>query len=198
MLSLVVLGCLFATVANAQGPIVSVQQGKVEGFTSDNLSQFLGIPFAAPPLVYVSSILHRLTSFSVGHLRLNLPAQPLPFNGTCMHLIFLSHYSLTRIVQALAKGAPCPQQSNTSSAPFNNIIAANPETLGVLFASGPSSPQGQEDCVHFHFTPLRRLYIFFHRSYSRCPRSGWDYRFLKITCPLCMPPTFSSTCMTKL
>ena len=49
MLSLVVLGYVLATVANAQGPIVSIQQGKVEGFTSDNLTQFLGIPFAAPP-----------------------------------------------------------------------------------------------------------------------------------------------------
>ena len=49
MLSLIVLGCLLAAVTNAQGPIVSVQQGKVQGFTSDNLTQFLGIPFAAPP-----------------------------------------------------------------------------------------------------------------------------------------------------
>jgi hypothetical protein len=50
MLSLIVLGCLLATVvATGHGPIVSVQQGKVQGFTSDNLTQFLGIPFAAPP-----------------------------------------------------------------------------------------------------------------------------------------------------
>jgi hypothetical protein len=49
MLPLTVLGCLLAAVANAQGPIVSVQQGKVQGFTSGNLNQFLGIPFAAPP-----------------------------------------------------------------------------------------------------------------------------------------------------
>jgi hypothetical protein len=45
----VVLGCLLAAVGNAQGSIVSVQQGKVQGFTSDTLTQFLGIPFAAPP-----------------------------------------------------------------------------------------------------------------------------------------------------
>ena len=30
-------------------PVVRTQQGNVQGFTSGNLTQFLGIPFAAPP-----------------------------------------------------------------------------------------------------------------------------------------------------
>jgi hypothetical protein len=40
-----------AAVINAQSttPVVSIQKGTVQGYTTGSLTQFLGIPFAAPP-----------------------------------------------------------------------------------------------------------------------------------------------------
>jgi hypothetical protein len=74
-------------------------------------------------------------------------------------LFVFSHYSLIHccVVQALEKGAQCPQQTNTSSAAFNNIIGTIiPGGLGALFGAAPSS----EDCAHNHFMSLRRLHVF--------------------------------------
>ena len=100
------------------------------------------------------------------------------------------------IVQALAKGAQCAQQTNTRSAAFNNSLAEIPSELRALF--GPLVSPGQEDCMHNLFTSLRRLYISLYRSDSRYHRSAWDYRFFKIACPLGMPPTFAAIFMTNL
>ncbi|KAF9001315.1 Alpha/Beta hydrolase protein [Cyathus striatus] len=59
------IGLALISVA-AQDPIVQLLYGTFQGSTTGDLDQFLGIPFAAPP---------------VGNLRLNLPQPPVPFNG---------------------------------------------------------------------------------------------------------------------
>jgi hypothetical protein len=52
LLKLVWIVAFAFTIGNAlesASPTVTIQQGIVQGFTNGNLSQFLGIPFAAPP-----------------------------------------------------------------------------------------------------------------------------------------------------
>ncbi|KAJ7238724.1 carotenoid ester lipase precursor [Mycena rebaudengoi] len=127
---------LFAAVvvitAQSTAPIVSIQQGTVQGFTTGSLTQFLGIPFAAPP---------------IDLLRLHLPAPAQPFNGT---------------FQALSKGPACPQQSGALSPAFTafinnpilNILAALTSAIGNLLkvlglgsSTAPVVPEPQEDCL---------------------------------------------------
>jgi hypothetical protein len=73
--------------------------------------------------------------------------------------VFLSHYFRhCCIVQALAKGAQCPQQTNTSSDAFNNSPEDVLSGFSGLLEAGIALP-GQEDCVHNHFTSFRRLHI---------------------------------------
>ncbi|KAJ7220049.1 carotenoid ester lipase precursor [Mycena pura] len=125
---------LLATFSKAQStaPVVSIQQGNVQGFTSGSLTQFLGIPFAAPPL---------------GALRLALPAPPHPFNGT---------------FQAASKGPACPQQSGSLSSAFTavvdnpvlDLLAILSAVVGDLLSllglgppTTPVAPEPQEDCL---------------------------------------------------
>ncbi|KAF5314859.1 hypothetical protein D9619_007082 [Psilocybe cf. subviscida] len=77
-------------------PVVRLNYGAFQGNVSGDLVQFLGMPFAAPP---------------VGHLRFALPAPPIPFKG---------------IRNATSFGAACFQQklSVPPALPFS--IAKNP------------------------------------------------------------------------
>ncbi|CCL98520.1 uncharacterized protein FIBRA_00519 [Fibroporia radiculosa] len=64
----------------ATDPIVNISYGAFQGSTSGNVAQFLGIPFAQPP---------------IGSLRFGLPQPPEPLEG---------------IQQATSFGPACPQQ----------------------------------------------------------------------------------------
>jgi para-nitrobenzyl esterase len=55
--------------AAAAGPIVQTASGPVQGFLNNNIAEFLGIPYAAPP---------------VGKLRWNPPQPPAPWKKTLM------------------------------------------------------------------------------------------------------------------
>ncbi|KAF5315372.1 hypothetical protein D9619_007119 [Psilocybe cf. subviscida] len=82
-------GCLFVQSINAApsppnaGPVVKLNYGAFQGNATGNVVQFLGMPFAAPPL---------------GPLRFAPPQPPIPFAG---------------IRQATAFGAACFQQQST-------------------------------------------------------------------------------------
>ncbi|KAF8970831.1 carotenoid ester lipase precursor [Flammula alnicola] len=82
LFSLLALSALsLVRVSLAVGPSVKLDSGTFTGIASGSVSQFLGIPFAQPP---------------IGDLRLRLPQPNLPYNGT--HL-------------ATAFGPACPQQN---------------------------------------------------------------------------------------
>ncbi|PPQ98066.1 hypothetical protein CVT26_003292 [Gymnopilus dilepis] len=71
---------VFVDGAALVGPTVKLDSGTFTGITAGGVSQFLGIPFAQPP---------------VGDLRLRLPQPNLPYNGTHLATTF---------------GPACPQQ----------------------------------------------------------------------------------------
>ncbi|CCM06340.1 uncharacterized protein FIBRA_08594 [Fibroporia radiculosa] len=75
-----VLGVPMGARDTAAGPIVNITYGAFQGLTSGGVSQFLGIPFAKPP---------------IGALRFGLPEPPDPLEG---------------IQQATSFGPSCPQQ----------------------------------------------------------------------------------------
>ncbi|TDL16440.1 sterol esterase [Rickenella mellea] len=70
-------------VQNAAAPVVTLSYGKFQGMTSGGLTQFLGMPFARPP---------------VGNLRFAPPEPPIPFKD---------------IRQATSFGNECPQEPVT-------------------------------------------------------------------------------------
>ncbi|KAF8987707.1 carotenoid ester lipase precursor [Cyathus striatus] len=71
----------------SQGQVVTLDYGSFQGTVDGNLTKFLGVPFAAPP---------------VGKLRFAPPQSPLPFSG---------------IHQATNFGTACPQQAANISIP---------------------------------------------------------------------------------
>ncbi|KAA1472208.1 alpha/beta-hydrolase [Dentipellis sp. KUC8613] len=68
-------------------PVVKLDNGTFTGRTSDNVNEFLGIPFALPP---------------IGDLRFRLPVPHAPYTGT---------------YNATAYGFACPQQDSNTSFP---------------------------------------------------------------------------------
>lgn len=96
----------------ASGPVVQTDKGKVEGFLNDNVAEFLGIPYAAPP---------------VGDLRWTPPKPHAPWNTT---------------LQATAYGARCAQittlgvfagpATNNEDCLFLNVFTPNLSTTANL------------------------------------------------------------------
>ncbi|KAF8815491.1 carotenoid ester lipase precursor [Phlegmacium glaucopus] len=83
-----------------EGPVVQLSYGSFQGNATGDLVNFLGIPFAAPP---------------VGNLRFALPKPPLKFAG---------------VHQATSFGAACPQQLvNISIIPGSGSISGGPAAI---------------------------------------------------------------------
>ncbi|KAI0942553.1 hypothetical protein AcW1_003150 [Taiwanofungus camphoratus] len=104
MLQLVLLSSLFVSMSVLTGSFallpdttVTLSYGSFQGVAEGNISSFLGMPFAQPPL---------------GNLRFAPPQEPQPFHG---------------VRQAVEYGAACPQQAQTIPAglPFN-LSASRP------------------------------------------------------------------------
>jgi para-nitrobenzyl esterase len=78
----------------AGGPIVRTSEGPVQGFQTKGITEFLGIPYAAPP---------------VGNLRWMPPVSPAPW---------------TTVLQATAFGSNCPQTNTlaTFAGPVNTTV----------------------------------------------------------------------------
>jgi para-nitrobenzyl esterase len=86
-----ITSALFALVGAASAAptaLVRTQQGWVQGFTSGDLEQFRGVPYAAPP---------------VGALRWRPPEAPKPYAGG--------------VLQATSFAAPCAQARATAGLP---------------------------------------------------------------------------------
>ncbi|KJA16248.1 hypothetical protein HYPSUDRAFT_219571 [Hypholoma sublateritium FD-334 SS-4] len=81
ILSIISAMLSFLDAASAIGPTVKLDNGTFTGITAGGVSQFLGIPFAQPP---------------VGNLRLQLPQPNLPYNDAFLATTF---------------GPACPQQN---------------------------------------------------------------------------------------
>jgi carboxylesterase type B len=96
LLSLAFLLGAGVNAAPSSNPIVRLSYGAFQGNTTGNLVEFLGMPFAAPP---------------VGDLRFAPPVPPVPFSG---------------VHQATSFGAACFQQSSSLSAlgPVGNAVAS--------------------------------------------------------------------------
>jgi para-nitrobenzyl esterase len=99
------------TTTSASGaPLVTVQQGTLQGTVVNTTREFLGIPYAAPP---------------VGNLRFAPPQPPVPWTG---------------IRQATAFGSPCPQPPNPFNVPGTqsedclslNVYAPSGKNLPVM------------------------------------------------------------------
>ena len=86
----VTLVCLAPLAARAQSPVVPTQYGPVQGTTVGAVNEWLGIPYAAPP---------------VGQLRWYPPQPPAPFTGT---------------YQATQFGSSCPQGISQFGRPSTN------------------------------------------------------------------------------
>ncbi len=82
--------CLAPLTARAQSPVVNTQYGPVQGTTVGSVDEWLGIPYAAPP---------------VGRLRWYPPQPPAPFATT---------------FQATQFGSPCPQGVSQFGRPSTN------------------------------------------------------------------------------
>ncbi|KAF8993620.1 Alpha/Beta hydrolase protein [Cyathus striatus] len=81
--------------SNASGPVVKLDYGSFEGVESGNITKFLGMPFAAPP---------------VGKLRFAPPTPPVAFSG---------------IHKAGNYGVACPQQAAILTVPPSLNIPEN-------------------------------------------------------------------------
>ncbi|KAF8800976.1 carotenoid ester lipase precursor [Phlegmacium glaucopus] len=117
--------CAGALSAANTGPVVQLSYGSFQGNATGDLVEFLGIPFAAPP---------------IGNLRFALPKPPLKFAG---------------VHQATSFGAACPQQIVDISAVaglgsiLGNLSTISEDCLFINIVKPATIPLGKKLPVLF-------------------------------------------------
>ncbi|EIM86204.1 carotenoid ester lipase precursor [Stereum hirsutum FP-91666 SS1] len=100
--------------ARSSGPTVQLDQGTFLGNATANVTQFLGIPYAIPP---------------VDTLRLTIPRANLPYNGT---------------FNATAFGPSCPQQTSSIPATSLAVLAPFLGELSGLTGGSSTNVQSED------------------------------------------------------
>ena len=131
-----------ASLDNSANPVVTLPYGSFQGKVLGVTTQFLGMPYAAPPYVFRRSYPPLELIFcgtSTDQRRFGLPEPPLPFTG---------------VRNATAFGAPCSQQ-----------VWRIPPHFPVTF---PSLPNASEDCMTNNFSDLYSTTHEIYRSFHQC------------------------------
>ena len=100
--TLTLLTLIIHSVSSLTGPLVTLDYGSLQGNYSGNTTNFLGIPYAAPPYVLPTLLtrteISTMYNQSLGNLRFAAPQPPLAFSG---------------IRQATSYATACPQEGVT-------------------------------------------------------------------------------------